>query len=157
LATRALISDISDWKPLRRSARAIVWTGLIACPDPSVGVSRDAGFGSPPARVSAINASMSESGMSDIGSMPVMGRDASAVSIGVIVADVATVLSASGFLPVTDWTNAIVCAIRRSRSLIQFMRHLDPTNTTKWLLWNQGPAGDLERDNIDFARGVTKL
>lgn len=36
----------------------------------------------------------------------------------------ATCVSASGFFPVTDCTNAIVCAIKRSRSITHFITHL---------------------------------
>jgi hypothetical protein len=45
--------------------------------------------------------------------------------------------SASGFLPVTDCTNAIVCAIRRSRSLIHFMAHLGLIDSSKGCFRNQ--------------------
>jgi hypothetical protein len=69
--------------------------------------------------------------------------------------DVVTVFSASGVLPVTDWTNAIVCAIRRSRSLIHFMKHLGPSHSIKRLLWKQA-GGEVAGDNCHaFAREVT--
>ncbi|WP_157088367.1 hypothetical protein [Bradyrhizobium jicamae] len=65
-------------------------------------------------------------------------------------------LSASGILPVTDCTNAIVCAIRRSRSFIHFMKHLGPSHSIKQLLWNQAAAEVTVDNTVAFAREVTK-
>jgi hypothetical protein len=75
--------------------------------------------------------------------------------------DVAPVATASGILPVTDWTNAIVCAIRRSRSLIHFMentsaRHLSRSHSIKRPLGNQDCAEASGDNVIAFAGEVTK-
>ena len=87
---------ISDWKSLRTSAR-VIGGGLkdcgIASRDTSLGISVGISLGRSAARASASSASMS--GME----CEVACSDVSTESI---VTDVATVLSASGFLPVTD-------------------------------------------------------
>src|SRR5450631_2340106 len=43
----------------------------------------------------------------------------------------------SGFLPVTDCTNDIVCAIRRSRSFFQLITHLSRKYSSKGHVGNQ--------------------
>ena len=117
---------------------------------PRSGRAIGAGFGgSATAPLTASTASMSGIG---VGAFAVLE-----VSTGSRVTDVATVFSASGFLPVTDCTNAIVCAIRRSRSFIHFMKHLGPRHSIKRLLWNQAGV-EVTGDNAGaFAREVTKL
>src|SRR6266436_6824150 len=57
--------------------------------------------------------------------------------------DPASVSPASGFLPVTDCTNAIVCAIRRSRSFFQLITHLSRNYFSKGRVGNQGRAARL--------------
>ena len=58
--------------------------------------------------------------------------------------------SASGFLPVTDSTNAMVCAIRRSRSFIHFMKHLGSLHSNKGASLNQGGGRQQKRIRSDL-------
>src|SRR6266852_3027962 len=61
---------------------------------------------------------------------------------------------ASGFLPVTDCTNAIVCAIRRSRSFFQLITHLSRIYSRKGRVGNQGRAAGFGRQAIRLMAGV---
>src|SRR6202048_5450878 len=60
--------------------------------------------------------------------------------------------SASGCVPVTDCTNAMVCAIRRSRSFFQLITHLGPGYLGKKPLRKQDISSHVRQPTLEAAR-----
>ena len=76
---------------------------------------------------------------------------------GVTVRGAGVGSSASGSLPFTDCTKAIVCAIRRSRSFIHFMAHLERADCIRATPRKQALAIMMVDEDACFAGTVTKL
>ncbi|WP_456671691.1 hypothetical protein [Bradyrhizobium sp. USDA 3256] len=95
-----------------------------------------------------------------VGNAAGAGVAAGAVAVGfaaggTAVCGAGTGGSASGSLPFTDCTKAIVCAIRRSRSFIHFMAHPERADSSKATARNQALAIMMVDEDACLVGAVT--